>query len=144
MSLLSFFKYSTREKRLADVVQQWFVAAGYTNSDAKKLSYTLLDKCIDEAKQKGLRTISDLGNRLIDDEDFMRDRLAAGLTIDDVRNAWNGGYEWVRFQEEASNACNFPIYKHLKEEQSLSSKEVVNSSGVRTFVLTLTCKKRSG
>lgn len=127
MSLFSFFKYSARERKMARTVASWFLAGSYPASDAKDLSYLLLDKCISEAEQKGLRTVTDLGDRVIAGENFMKKRLEAGLTVEDVRNAWNAGYVWVRLQEEASNDSNFPIYKLLVEEQGLSSKDAVNT-----------------
>jgi len=127
MWILDLFHYSTPERNMAKTVASWFVAAGYPRGDAKRLSRELLAKCVSEAEHKGLRNVRDLGDRMCADPAFMAKRLAAGLTTQDVRNAWNAGFVWVRLQEEASNVSNFPLYRTLVEEQDRSSQEAVRT-----------------
>jgi hypothetical protein len=131
MALLALIKYSATEKRFAEVIQPWLIAASYAVdeqpdfSTIKKLSFTLLDRCIAEAKQKQLRNVQNLGDIMLRDKEFVAKRLSAGLTEKNIREAWNPGYVWVRLQEEVANACNFPIYKYLVENQGLKPDEAV-------------------
>ncbi len=131
MSLLSFLKYSAAEKGFVEVIQSWLISACYAAQEKpdisaiKKLSYALLDKCITEAEQKKLRNVDNLGDIMVSDKEFMSNRLLEGLTEADVKEAWNTGYVWIRLQEEASNACNSPIYQYLVEGEGLSPEKAV-------------------
>jgi hypothetical protein len=44
MALLDLFRYSTRERSMAETISTWFIAAGYPGGDAKRLSSELLAK----------------------------------------------------------------------------------------------------
>jgi hypothetical protein len=125
MSILDLVRYSARERRMARTICTWFVAAGYPRANAKRLARELLAKCVAEADEQGLRNVWNLGERVCADADFTVKRLAVGLAIEDIRDAWNAGFVWVRLHEEASNVTNLPLYRMMVEEQGLPSKEAV-------------------
>lgn len=108
------------EKKLLMQIQKFFEQfTGYKEEDAEKVekeARELLNQCIKKAIEEGLSNVTNLGDKLIKDENFFKKRLEAGLSKKDILNYWNRNYLEILIATELSNTVKFAIYMRFHEE----------------------------
>lgn len=97
-------------------------------TDVKPLARQLFDKVKAEAVEKHGNNIysESIGDSVIANEPFLSNRLAAGLTKDDVRNHWNQPLLMQRLQLEVIQTIDF-IAIDVAHEQGKDLQEVVRN-----------------
>ncbi len=127
--VFSFFKkkytYSPDEEKLLDYLIETQVQMGILAETAKPLARTMLHECIDEAEKRGLRGVTNLGDQHTDDAEFMKKRLEAGLTEEDILWAWNRDYVILLAEDKLPNAIRMTLYLMFIEKDGMTPDEAV-------------------
>lgn len=124
--MFSFFKtkYTEDEKQYFEYIKNVFLCNGVTENEAESASRQLLDEAIKKAEKANLRGVKNIRDNAIKDEEFLRKRLEAGLTKDDVLKFSNRDYVWIVAENMLVDTHRFSIYVSLTENGKNSDEAV--------------------
>ena len=124
--MFSFFKtkYTEDEERYLDYIKKVILLSGVKSNDAEETAKQILDEAIKKAEKAGLRGVKTLGDKAIENEEFLNKRLKTGLTKDDVLKFLNRDYVWIVTENMLAEANRFTIYLSLIENGEDSEEAV--------------------
>jgi len=126
MAIFDLFKFNTNEKNYVCQFTSVIDSLGLSKKEAIKIANSLLSKAVKEAEAVGLRGVCNLGDTQVSDEAFLKKRLDAGLTIEDIKKTWNRDYVLILMEKELSTIMRFTLYKHLINTQGYSSSDATH------------------
>ena len=124
--MFSFFKtkYTEDEERYLDYIKKVILLSGVKSNDAEETAKQILDEAIKKAEKAGLRGVKTLGDKAIENEEFLNKRLKTGLTKDDVLKFLNRDYVWIVTENMLAEANRLTIYLSLIENGEDSEEAV--------------------
>ena len=74
--MFSFFKtkYTEDEERYVDYIKKVILLSGVKSNDAEETAKQILDEAIKKAEKAGLRGVKTLGDKAIENEEFLNKR----------------------------------------------------------------------
>ncbi|MFC1513104.1 hypothetical protein ACFL5J_01505 [Thermodesulfobacteriota bacterium] len=117
-------KYNEDEKRYLEYIKNSLAQSSIQQDDVENTAKQILDSAIKKATDAELRGIKILGNKVIQDKNFVEERLKVGLTEDDILRFYNRDYVFIIAENLMIDAYRFSIFTTLVEDGK-SDKEAV-------------------